>query len=121
MSPRRLKVGIAGLGRMGARHALHFLNRTPRAELIAISTPTELELEWARTHLAPSGVTLYSSYEEMLQHEGLEAVVIASVTAVHADQAIKAINAEKHVLCEKPLSTSVDVVSSLFLLLLAFP
>ena len=110
MPPKRLKVGIAGLGRMGARHALHFLNRTPRAELIAASTPDEKELEWAKLHLEPFNVTLYKNYEDMLQHPGLEAVIIASVTTVHADQAIKAIKANKHVLCEKPLSTSVEIV-----------
>lgn len=47
----------------------------------------------------------------MLKHPGLEAVVVATVTTVHAEQAIKAIKANKHVLCEKPLSTSVDIVS----------
>ena len=98
---------------MGKRHALHFLNRTPRAELAAVSTPDDVEIAWAREHLQPFDVTLYRSYEEMLEHSGLQAVVIASVTSVHADQAIKAINKDKHVLCEKPLSTNVEIVSTL--------
>ena len=110
MAPKKLRVGIAGLGRMGTRHALHFLNRTPRAELVAASTPDDEEIRWARTHLEPFGVMLYKSYDEMLKQEGLQAVVIASVTTVHAEQAIKAIEADKHVLCEKPLSTSVTIV-----------
>ena len=111
MAPRKLRIGIAGLGRMGSRHALHFLNHTPRAELVAASTPDDTELQWAKTHLEPYGVTLYKSYDDMLRHDDLQAVVIASVTAVHAEQAIKAIDLDKHVLCEKPLSTSVAVVS----------
>ncbi|KAL3489738.1 hypothetical protein BJX62DRAFT_208585 [Aspergillus germanicus] len=109
MTAQRLKIGCAGLGRMGKRHALNFLQRTPRAELVAASTPDDTEIEWAKEHLAPYGVTIYQNYEDMLKHEGLEAVVVASATAVHAEQAIKAINAEKHVLCEKPLSTSVEI------------
>ncbi|KAJ5081754.1 Oxidoreductase [Penicillium alfredii] len=112
MSARKLQIGCAGLGRMGKRHALNFLERTPRADLVAASSPDPAELEWAKTHLQPFGVRLYQDYEEMLQHEGLEAVVVASATAVHAEQAIKAIEAGKHVLCEKPLSTSVDVSQS---------
>ena len=68
-------------------------------------------LEWAHTYLAPFGVTLYKNYDDILRHEGLQAVVIASATTVHVEQAIKAIEADKHVLCEKPLSTRVDVVS----------
>jgi myo-inositol 2-dehydrogenase/D-chiro-inositol 1-dehydrogenase len=106
-----MKIGCAGLGRMGKRHALNFLERTPRAELVAASSPDPAELEWAKKHLEPFGVRLYQNYDDMLKQEGLEAVVVASATAVHAEQAIKAINAGKHVLCEKPLSTSVEVVS----------
>ena len=110
MAPKKLKVACAGLGRMGARHALHFLNRTPRAELVAAFTPDEAEVQWAKHHLEPNGVTIYADYDEMLKHPGLQAVVIATVTTVHAEQAIKAMEANKHVLCEKPLSTSVEVV-----------
>ncbi|KAL8687787.1 MAG: hypothetical protein Q9218_006141 [Villophora microphyllina] len=110
MPPPKLKVGLAGLGRMGKRHAMHFLNRTPRAELVAASTPDDAELGWATQHLEPWGVTPYKSYEKMLDHQGLQAVVVASATSVHVDQALKAIAANKHVLCEKPLSTSVEVV-----------
>lgn len=115
MAPQKLKIACAGLGRMGKRHALHFLNRTPRAELVAASTPDESEIQWAKTHLEPYGVRLYRDYDEMLKQEGLQAVVIASVTTVHAEQAIKAIEANLHVLCEKPLSTSVEVVSVLLI------
>lgn len=112
MSVRRLKVACSGIGRMGARHALHFLDRTPRAELVAVYTPDEKEIAWAKTRLEPYGVKIYTDYDQMLKHEGLEAVVVATVTTVHAEQAIKAIEANKHVLCEKPLSTSVDISQS---------
>lgn len=112
MAPRQLKVACSGLGRMGARHALHFLNRTPRAELVAAFSPDEKEIAWGKERLEPFGVTLYTDYDEMLKHPGLEAVVIATVTTVHAEQAIKAIEADKHTLCEKPLSTNVEIVSS---------
>lgn len=114
MPGRKLRVAIAGLGRMGARHALHFYNLTPRAEVVAVTTPDPKELEWAARNL--EGVRRYSDYDEMLKAEkDIEAVVIASATVVHADQAIKAINLGLHVLCEKPLSTSPEVVSRLSL------
>ncbi|KAL1992231.1 hypothetical protein VTN49DRAFT_4263 [Thermomyces lanuginosus] len=112
MAVKKLQVGVAGLGRMGKRHALNFAERVPRADLVAVSSPDENELQWARERLEPLGVTVYKSYDDMLNHPGLEAVVIASVTAVHAEQSIKAIEKDKHVLCEKPLSTSVEVCES---------
>lgn len=109
---RKLNVACSGLGRMGARHALHFLQATPRAELVAAFTPAEAttEIAWAQANLVPYGVKIYNDYDEMLKHPGLDAVVVATVTTAHAEQAIKAIHANKHVLCEKPLSTSVEIV-----------
>jgi myo-inositol 2-dehydrogenase/D-chiro-inositol 1-dehydrogenase len=109
MAPKKLQIAAAGLGRMGHRHALNFLNRTPRAQLVAAFSPDIKEHKWAREHLEPFGVTLYTDYDEMLKQEGLDAVVIGTATSVHAEEAIKAMQKNLHVLCEKPLSTSVDV------------
>ncbi|TIA54786.1 NAD(P)-binding protein, partial [Aureobasidium pullulans] len=106
---QKLKIAAAGLGRMGARHAINFLHRTPRAELVAAFTPDPKELAWARTNLEPHGVTLYTDYDEMIKQEGLQAVVIGTATSVHAEEAIKAMHQGLHVLCEKPLSTSIPV------------
>jgi myo-inositol 2-dehydrogenase/D-chiro-inositol 1-dehydrogenase len=110
MAATKLKIAAAGLGRMGKRHALNFLNRAPRAELVAAFSPDPEELRWAKQHLEPHGVTLYDDYDKMIQQPGLQAVVIGTATSVHAEEAIKAMEENLHVLCEKPLSTSIDVV-----------
>ena len=107
---RKLNVGIVGLGRMGARHAHHFHALTPRANLIAASSPMASEIEWANQNL--DGVRTYPSFDEMLEKETeLDAVVIVSPTSFHAEHVIKAIQKGLHVLCEKPLSTSAEIVS----------
>jgi myo-inositol 2-dehydrogenase / D-chiro-inositol 1-dehydrogenase len=111
MAPQKLKVAAAGLGRMGKRHALNFLNRTPRAELVAAFSPDPAEIEWAKAHLEPYGVTLYTDYDQMIQQPGLQAVVIGTATSVHAEEAIKAMDKDLHVLCEKPLSIDIHIVS----------
>lgn len=46
----------------------------------------------------------------MLEHEGLEAVVIVTVTKVHAEMSVRAVERGLHVLCEKPLSTDIKAV-----------
>ncbi|KAL1861041.1 hypothetical protein Plec18167_003674 [Paecilomyces lecythidis] len=103
----KLKVAIAGLGRMGARHANHFYSYTPRAEVVAVTSPVQQELDWAKTNLG--NPRTYLSFDELLEKEkDLQAIVIASATSVHAEQAIKAINKGLHVLCEKPLSTNIE-------------
>ncbi|KAF9737851.1 NAD binding rossmann fold-containing protein [Paraphaeosphaeria minitans] len=106
---RRLQIAVSGLGRMGVRHANHFLHRTPRAELVAAFTPDPKELAWAKENLTPWGVKIYSDFDEMLKHSGLEAVCVATATTAHAEQTIRAIEAGKHVLCEKPLSTKLEI------------
>ncbi|RAK90557.1 NAD binding Rossmann fold oxidoreductase [Aspergillus costaricaensis CBS 115574] len=112
MAPRTLHIACAGLGRMGKRHALNILHRSPRSSLVAAFTPDPLEAEWADANLVPYGVTIYSDYDAMLGHSGLEAVLVSTITTVHAEQAIKAIEAGKHVLCEKPLSTDAAICQS---------
>lgn len=119
MPPRKLKVAAAGLGRMGKRHALNFLNRCPRSELVAAFSPDPAELFWAKQALEPYGVTLYNDYDKMIEQQGIDAVVIGTATSVHAEEAIKAMRKNLHVLCEKPLSTNIEIVSNRIRLLLA--
>ncbi|KAF9887003.1 hypothetical protein FE257_010619 [Aspergillus nanangensis] len=109
MSIQKLKVGMAGLGRVGKIHVNNFLHQTPRADLVAAFTPDAAELSWGRQNLEPYGVTLYDDYDKMLGHPGLQAVVLGTATSVHAEETMKAIDHDLHVLCEKPLSTSVEV------------
>lgn len=93
------------------RHARHFATLTPRAELIAVCSPVQAELDAAKNEF--KGVRTYLDYEQMLsQEKSLQAVVVASATTVHAEQAIKAIERGLHVLCEKPISTSPEIVST---------
>lgn len=54
------------------------------------------DLEWAREHL--HGVKLYETFEELLQHQGLEALLIASTTVVHYEQVIAGMQKGLHVL-----------------------
>lgn len=111
MAPKKLQVGIVGLGRMARRHATNFLQRTFRADVVAAWAFDDHEAEWGYQQLQPHGATVYTDYDRFLQHAGLDAVVIATVVGAHSDQALKAIEMDKHVLCEKPLSISADIVS----------
>lgn len=92
---------------MGARHALHIQQRTLRADLSAVCSIEPREQAWAREKLEPHGTTIYTSYDDLLAHPGLDAVLVATSTSVHAEFAVKAIKSGKHVLCEKPLSTKL--------------
>ena len=102
---RTLQVAVSGLGRMGARHAINYFEKTPRAELVAVCDPNPETMAWAKGRF--EGVAVYADFDEMLAHPGIEAVIISGITTEHAPQSIRAIKAGKHVLCEKPLSVDI--------------
>lgn len=105
-----LNIPVAGLGRMGKRHARTLMNRVRRANLVAVCSVDAHEVIWAKRYF-PRHVTVYSSYEEMIAHPDLQAVWISTSTNVHAQQTLDAIAKNLHVLCEKPLALSLGEVS----------
>lgn len=102
---RRLRIGIAGLGRLGRRHAENLAQRTPRAQLVAACSPVAEELAWAEQQL---GVARgYGDYAAMLADPDVDAVFLVTPTTLHAAQIIEGLQAGKHVFCEKPLSLEI--------------
>ncbi|MEO5765909.1 MAG: Gfo/Idh/MocA family oxidoreductase [Casimicrobiaceae bacterium] len=97
-----LRVGIAGLGRMGRRHAENLARRVHGVELVAACSPVAAELDWAAREL---GVTRgFADYGAMLDSGGVDAVFLVTPTTLHAQQIVDALHAGKHVFSEKPLS-----------------
>ena len=107
MSPGRpLRVGIAGLGRLGKRHAMQLARRTQHCELVSACSPVPAELDWAHGELGIG--SLHTDFEAFARDPQLDAVVLVTPTALHADQTITALEAGKHVFVEKPLALNVE-------------
>ena len=105
MNAKTLNVGIAGLGRLGKRHAQQLARNTPGARLVAACSPVAAELNWARNEL---GITrCHDTLEAMLADADLDAIVLVTPTTLHADQTSACLRAGKHVFVEKPLSLDV--------------
>ena len=102
MAAPPLRMGIAGLGRMGRRHATHLAQRVLDAELVAACSPVAEELAWARDALGVAHG--YTDYAQLLAHPGLDAVFLVTPTTLHADEIVGALDAGKHVFSEKPLA-----------------
>ncbi len=101
-----VRIGIAGLGRMGARHARNIATRVPGAELVAAMSPVSEERAWAERELGVRKT--YDDFPALLAHPGLDAVCLVSPTSEHANQIIASLAAGKHVFSEKPTSLKLE-------------
>lgn len=98
-----MKVGLVGCGFMGRMHA-NVYGQLDGAKLVAAA---EAKPEVLKRYAADFGVATYSTLEEMLASEALDAVDICLPTYLHKDFTIQAANAGKHVLCEKPMALNL--------------
>ena len=102
---QKLKVGIIGAGRIGQVHAKSITYHIPQAEIVAIS---DIYLEGAMKVADELGIpNACADYHEILNNPEIEAVLICSSTDTHADIAVEAAEAGKHIFCEKPVDLTV--------------
>lgn len=108
---RLLRVGVLGCGPIAQAAHFESCTKAANAELHAIcDVADDLRERMAATH-APRRT--FADYDAMLADPELEAVIIATSDAFHVPAARRALEAGKHVLCEKPLATSVEEAESL--------
>jgi inositol 2-dehydrogenase len=98
---RRVRIGLAGLGRMGRIHAASLAGRCPSAELACVF---DADADTARQVAAQLGVPAATSFDDILADAAVDAVAIAVPTQAHAELSVRASQAGKHVFCEKPIS-----------------
>lgn len=103
---KKVKVGIAGLGRLGKVHAGNLAFKIPNAELTAACSIMPAELTYAQEELGVKEV--YSDYREMLAKADIDAVAIITTSGEHCWQIEAALDAGKHVFSDKPLGVNVE-------------
>lgn len=100
-----IRVGVAGCGKIAqVRHLPEYQARPD----VKIQGLYDLNQERTRDLAGQYGARAYATYEEMLQDKELDAISICAANAFHAEMTVAALKAGKHVLCEKPMATSIE-------------
>lgn len=98
--------GILATGKI-ARKVAADLALVPGAELVAVGSRSAASAEAFVAAAGGPRTTAHGSYESLLADPAVEVVYVASPHALHLEHARAAFEAGKHVLCEKPLTTTV--------------
>jgi len=107
---KKLGVALVGLGSLATHQLAPALTRSQRCQLTAIVTGTpEKEKVWAdKYQIAPSHIYNYDSFDKIAGDDAVDIVYIVLPNSMHAEYTIRAAQAGKHVLCEKPMANSAD-------------
>ena len=95
-------IGIVGAGRMGCLHAFN-LSKFGTIVAVADAKP-KLAQELANQY----GAEPYDNYMSLVRNRNVDAVCICTPVVMHKEIVLEALDAKKHILCEKPLTLTVD-------------
>ncbi len=100
--PRAINIGIIGFGRIGSEHAGHLASAANcRVVAVADQTPARRELAGA------AGRAVHADIDPLLQDPAIEAVLVSTPTSQHFEHARRALEANKHVMIEKPMAMNL--------------
>src|ERR1700730_15584283 len=99
-----MKICLAGTGAMGVIH-MKALAKIPGVEVVSVNSRTE---ETGQAFAAEWKIPHYStSLEESVDRPGVDAVILTTPSAMHADQTVMALGKGKHVQVEIPMSLNL--------------
>lgn len=99
-----LNFGLVGCGRVSGRHA-DSISEISKAKLVAVCDIVE---ERAMAYESKYDATPYIDYSKMLQNDSVDVVCICTPSGLHAEMGIKAAQAGKHIIVEKPMALNVE-------------
>ncbi|WP_281890134.1 Gfo/Idh/MocA family protein [Paenibacillus sp. YYML68] len=97
-----MKIGIIGTGGIAKAH-IRALGKLHALQLTGVY---DINLESAQKVASENGCTVFATPEQLI--EAVDGVIIASPNFMHQEQSLLVLQANKHVLCEKPMAVSLD-------------
>ena len=108
----KIKVGVVGTGFIGPAH-IEALRRLPNVEVAALCEAT---MELANNKAAQLGIDRACTFEDLLAMKDIASVHICTPNFLHYPQSKAALEAGKHVVCEKPLAKDLHEAEELVVL-----
>ena len=99
-----IKIGILGCGKIAQVRHIPEYAANPDCQLVGFFNPTKSRAE---DMAAKYGGLAYDTAEELLANPEIDAVSVCAANYAHAALSIQALKAGKHVLCEKPMATTL--------------
>jgi predicted dehydrogenase len=115
----RVRWGILGVAKIATEKVIPAMQRGQHCEIAAIASRSLEKAQAAATRL--NIAKAYGSYEELLADPEIEAIYNPLPNHLHVPWSVRALQAGKHVLCEKPIALTVAEAKSLAATGLRFP
>lgn len=112
MENNKVRWGILGCSGIGKSRTIPGMLRCSNAELYAIAGRNEEKLKAYAEPFGPQ--KLYTDYQALLNDENVDAVYLPLPNSVHLEWVVKAAQAGKHILCEKPMALNEVQVKEMF-------
>jgi predicted dehydrogenase len=108
---RKVKWGVLSTAKIGTEKVIPAMQKGKLVEIVGIASRDRATAQEAAKRLGIAKI--YATYDELIHDPEIEAVYIPLPNHLHAPWTIKAVEAGKHVLCEKPLAVSAAEVRRL--------
>ncbi|WP_413376001.1 Gfo/Idh/MocA family protein [Alkalihalobacillus sp. 1P02AB] len=105
---RIVKIGIIGCGGIANGKHMPSLSKIKNVELVAFCDITDEKAKKAAKQYGSEAATVYSDYQELLKNEDVEVVHVLTPNDSHAEISVAALEAGKHVMCEKPMAKTAE-------------
>ena len=107
---KKLGIALVGLGGYAEHQLAPALKETEHCYLAGIVTGTPSKIEkWKTEYNIPDkNVYSYENFDQIANNPDIDIVYIVLPNGMHAEYTIRAANAKKHIICEKPMATSVE-------------
>jgi predicted dehydrogenase len=107
---KKLGIALVGLGRYSKGQLGPALKQTQHCYLAGVvSSSTEKCNNWKNEYnLSDKNIYLYNDFDNIKENKDIDIIYVVLPNAMHAEYVIRAAKAGKHVICEKPLATSVE-------------